>query len=244
MAGAAVVLAVLPAAAAAQDPTATATVDADVARIEAATSDLVRAKREAAAAVDRLASAAAPKLRACANGGPGWRHLRGISYASQRSLYTGAARRLLADMRELAVVQQPLAGAYDQAFTRFVGRIQAAEVSDPLLREAIAAQARRLASYRDLLAVRADCGVFNRVVRGAREFPTRTASEIVRADYRSGPVARRIERHIQRQLDRIDRRHRIADRDLDTLERAAELIEARGGSAGLATAFRYGLSLR
>jgi hypothetical protein len=238
-------LALVPAApVAAQDGAAAGSVDADVARVEAATSDLVREKRAAAGAVDRLAREAAPTLRRCGRRGRGWRHLRAISHPSQRSLYLTAARRLMADMRTLVLTQQPLATAYGPAFGRFVGRLEAAGVSDPLLGEAVAAQARRLASYRDLRAVRANCRVFNRVLRRAREFPTRTAREVVRADYRSGPVARRIERHVDRRLRRIDRRHRIGDRDLFTLERAAALIEARGGSPGLATAFRYGLSLR
>jgi hypothetical protein len=218
-------------------------VDEQVAAIEQATGELGRAKRVAASKVARLSSSSAT-LGRCLRGGPGWKRIRSIDHAPQRALYTAAARRLLADMKLLLDGQQPRIVAFESAFQRFVGDLRVAPVSDPMLREAIAAQARRLAAYRDVRAVKADCGVFNRLTKRVREFPTRTAAQIVRADYRAAPLARRIERNISKQLAKIDRRHGITYRDADTLGDAAELMVELGGNPGYATGFQYALSLR
>jgi hypothetical protein len=77
-----------------------------------------------------------------------------------------------------------------------------------------------------------------------REFPTRTAAQIVRADYRAAPIARKIERHVSGQLTKIDRRAGISYRDAETLADAAELMVELGGQPGYATGFQYALSLR
>ena len=125
-----------------------------------------------------------------------------------------------------------------------VARLRGAAIHDPLLGEAVAAQARRVEAYREVARVKASCAVFNRALRVVRDFPTRTPQEIVRADYRVSPRARRIERHVSNQLKRIDRRSGIGHRDADTLADAAQRMVALGGSAGYATAFQYALSLR
>lgn len=215
----------------------------EVAAIQRATGDLGRAKRAAAARVARLSSSA-DVLRPCLRGGPGWKRIRSIDHPPQRALYTAAARKLLADMRLLLDGQQPRIVAFEAPFKRFVADLRAAPVSDPTLREAIAAQARRLAAYHDVRGVRADCQVFNRLTRRVREFPTRSAEQIVRADYRAAPIARRIERNVSGQLERIDRRHGIGYRDAETLADAAELMVELGGEQGYATGFQYALSLR
>jgi bacterioferritin-associated ferredoxin len=216
--------------------------DEQVVALERATGELGRAKRAAAAKVARLSSATA--LAPCMRGGPGWKRIRGIKHASQRSFYTAAARRLLADMKLLLDRQQPQIAAYESAFERFVGQLRAAPVTDSTLREAVAAQARRLAAYRDVRGLKADCATFNKLTKRVREFPTRTAAQIVRADYRSAPIARKIERHISDQLRKIDRRHGIAHRDAQTLAAAAERMVELGGEPGYATGFQYALSLR
>jgi hypothetical protein len=218
-------------------------VDEGVAVLEHATGELGRAKRAAADKVTRLSRSAAV-LRPCLSGGPGWKRIRAIEHAPQRSLYTAAARRLLADMKLLLDGQQPRIVVYEAAFQRFVSGLRAAPVSDPTLSAAIAAQARRAAAYRDIRAVKADCAVFNRLTGRVREFPTRTAAQIVRADYRSAPLARKIERHVSDQLRRIDRRHGITYRDAETLADAAKLMVELGGEPGYATGFQYALSLR
>jgi hypothetical protein len=218
-------------------------VDEQVAAIEQATGELGRAKRVAASKVARLSSSSAT-LGPCLRSGPGWKRIRAIEHAPQRALYTAAARRLLADMKLLLDGQQPRIVAFEPAFQRFVGDLRAAPVSDPTLREAIAAQARRLAAYRDVRGVKADCNVFNRLTKRVREFPTRTAAQIVRADYRATPLARKIERNISNQLAKIDRKHGITYRDADTLGDAAELMVELGGNPGYATGFQYALSLR
>ncbi|HEU0019053.1 MAG TPA: hypothetical protein VFQ14_02055 [Thermoleophilaceae bacterium] len=218
-------------------------VDEQVAALEQATGELGRAKRAAASKVARL-SGSSSTLRPCLRGGPGWKRIRAVKHASQRSLYTAAARRLLADMKLLLDGQQPRIVVYESAFQRFVANLRAAPVSDPTLSAAIAAQARRVSSYRDLRAVKANCAVFNKLTKRVREFPTRTAAQIVRADYRSAPLARKIERNISDQLTRLDRRHGIDYRDAETLADAAELMVERGGEPGYATGFQYALSLR
>ena len=219
------------------------TADEQLAALEQATAELGRAKRAAAGKVAGLGRGAAV-LRPCLRGGPGWKRIRAVEHASQRSLYSAAARRLLADMRLLLDAQLPRIVVYEPAFQRFVASLRAAPVSDPTLREAIAAQSRRLAAYHDMRRVGADCLVFNKLVKRVREFPTRSAAQIVRADYRAAPLARKIERHISNQLSRIDRRHGISHRDAETLADAGELLLDLGGEPGSATGFQYALSLR
>jgi hypothetical protein len=218
-------------------------VDEQVTALEQATGELGRAKRAAASKVARL-SGSSSALRPCLRGGPGWKRIRGIEHAPQRALYTAAARRLLADMKLLLDGQQPRIVVYEPAFQRFVANLRAAPVSDPTLSAAVAAQARRVSSYRDIRAVKANCAVFNKLTKRVREFPTRSAAQIVRADYRSAPLARRIERNISDQLTKIDRRHGIGYRDAETLADAAELMIELGGEPGYATGFQYALSLR
>ncbi len=218
-------------------------VDEQVAALEQATDELGRAKRAAAEKVARL-SRSASVLRPCLRGGPGWKRIRAVKHASQRSLYTAAARRLLADMKLLLDGQQPQIVVYESSFERFVASLRAAPVSDPTLSEAIAAQSRRLAAYRDIRRIGTGCSVFNKLTTRVREFPTRTAAQIVRADYRSAPLARKIERHLSNQLSKIDRRHGISHRDAETLADAAELMVELGGEPGHATGFQYALSLR
>jgi hypothetical protein len=215
----------------------------EVAALERATGELGRAKRSAAGKVARL-SRSSTTLRSCLRGGPGWKRIRAIKHGPQRALYTAAARRLLADMKLLLDGQQPRIVVYEPAFGRFVADLRAAPVSDPTLREAIAAQGRRLAAYRDVRAIKADCSTFNKLTRRVREFPTRSAAQIVRADYRSAPIARRIERNVSNQLTKIDRRHGITYRDAEKLADAAELMVELGGEPGYATGFQYALSLR
>jgi hypothetical protein len=217
--------------------------DGDVVALQEATGELGRAKRAAASKVARLSSSSSV-LRPCLRGGPGWKRIRAIQHAPQRALYTASARRLLSDMKLLLDGQQPRIVVYESAFQRFVSRLRDASVSDPTLSEAIAVQARRVASYHDIRAIKANCGVFNKLTKRVREFPTRTAAQIVRADYRATPLARKIQRNISDQLTRIDRRHGITYRDAEKLADAAELMVDLGGEPGYATGFQYALSLR
>jgi len=216
----------------------------DLAPLEQATIELGRAKRAAAGKVAQLSRSSASALRPCLRGGQGWKRIRAVKHAPQRALYAASARRLLADMRLLLDGQQSRIVAYESAFERFVAQIEAAGVSDPVLSAAVAAQARRLAAYRDVRSVKANCQVFNTLTKRAREFPTRSAAQIVRADYRTAPIARRIERHISNQLRAIDRRRGITYRDAETLGDAATTIVDLGGGSGFATGFQYALSLR
>lgn len=217
--------------------------DEGVAALQQATGELGRAKRAAAAKVARL-SRSGSTLRPCLRGGPGWKRIRAIEHGPQRSLYTAAARRLLTDMKALLDGQQPRIVVFEPAFGRFVASLRAAPVSDPTLSAAVAAQGRRLAAYRDVRAIKADCSVFNKLTKRVREFPTRSAAQIVRADYRSAPIARKIERHISNQLAKIDHAHGITYRDAETLADAAETMVELGGEQGYATGFQYALSLR
>lgn len=218
-------------------------VDEEVVALQEATGELGRAKRAAASKVARLSSSSSV-LRPCLRGGPGWKRIRAIKHAPQRALYTASARRLLADMKLLLDGQQPRIVVYESAFQRFVSRLRAASVSDPTLSDAIGAQARRVASYHDIRGIKANCAVFNKLTKRVREFPTRTAAQIVRADYRATPLARKIERNISDQLTKIDRRHGITYRDAEKLADAAELMVDLGGEQGYATGFQYALSLR
>ncbi len=225
-------------------PPPVSTAAAELGPLEQAIAELGRAKRGAAGTVSRLSRRSSATLRPCLRGGSGWKKIKRVKHAPQRALYAASARRLLADMRLLIDTQQARIVAYDSAFGRFVSRLKGANVSNPLLREAIAAQARRVAAYRDIRAVKADCKVFNKLTSRVREFPTRTAAQIVRADYRTAPIARRIQLNIANQLRAIDRRHGISYRDVDTLADAAQTIVDLGGNPGYATGFQYALSLR
>jgi hypothetical protein len=224
--------------------TSNATAAGDLQKIEHAAAELGRAKRSASGTVARLSGRSNGVLGACTSGGPGWKKIRHVKHAPQRALYTAAARRLLADMKLLIDQQQSRIVAYESAFERFVTALRNAHVSQPLLAEAVAAQGRRLASYKQIRAVEANCNVFNKLVSKVREFPTRTAAQVVRVDYRSTPIARRIERHISNQLRAIDRRVGIAWGDVATLDRAADLMVSLGGNPGYALGFQYALSLR
>jgi hypothetical protein len=216
----------------------------ELAPIEQATAELGRAKRTGADKLAMLARNAAGTLRPCLRAGRGWERIRAVEHSPQRALYVAAARRLLADMRVLLEVQRPRIETYWPAFERYVGALNAVVVSSPLVAQAIAAQGRRLVAYRDVRSVTASCAVFNRLTARVRELPTRSAAEIVRVDYRSTRVARRIERHVSNQLAAIDRRHGISYRDALTLQGAAEQMVAAGGSPGAALGFQYALSLR
>src|SRR5690349_3518647 len=216
----------------------------DVTPLEQATAELGRAKRAAAASLARSSRSSTASLGACTSSGPGWKKIRSIKHVPQRALYAASARRLLADMRLLLSGQQPRIVAFDSAFTRFVNRIDDAPLSDPVLVEAVAAQGRRLASYKDIRGVKANCKVFNKLTTKVREFPTRSAAQIVRADYRATPIARKIERNVSNQLKAIDRRHGISYRDADTLADAAGVMVELGSNQGYATGFQYALSLR
>ena len=229
-----------PASSSAQATTAAA----ELGPIEQATAELGQAKRSAGSTVARLSRRSGDVLASCVSSGPGWKRIRSVKHASQRGLYIASARRLLADMRLLIDQQQSRVVAYGPAFERFVGQLHGAPVSNPLLREGIAAQTRRVAAYQDVRNVEANCTVFNKLTGRVREFPTRTAAQIVRADYRAAPIARRIERHISDQLRAIDRRHGISYRDVTTLQQAAEAMVELGGNPGYATGFQYALSLR
>lgn len=217
-------------------------VDEEVAALEQATGDLGRAKRAAASKVAKLSSSSA--LRPCIGGGPGWKRIRAVKHRPQRALYAASARRLLADMKLLLDGQQPRIAAYESAYERFVADLRAAPISDETFAAAIAAQARRLTAYRQIRALKADCKLFNKLTKRVREFPTKTAAQIVRADYRAAPIARKIERHVSGQLASIDRRAGISHRDAETLADAAELMVELGGQQGYATGFQYALSLR
>jgi hypothetical protein len=217
---------------------------ADLQRIEQATAELGKAKRSAEGVVAKLSRRSTTALSACSRRGAGWKRIRAVRHAPQRALYTAAARKLLSDMRVLLDQQQPRIVAYGPAFERFVARLQGAGASNPLLGEAIAAQGRRLVSYRGVAAVEASCGVFNKLTSKVREFPTRTAAQIVRVDYLATRVSRRIERHVANQLRAIDRRSGISYRDVDTLADAADLMVELGGNPGYAVGFQYALSLR
>lgn len=223
---------------------ASATASDELVAIEQATAELGNAKRTGADKVATLGRDAAGTLRPCLRGGKGWQRIRAVEHGPQRALYVAAARKLLADMRVLLEVQQPRIDVHWPAFERYVAALNAAGVTSPLVVQAIAAQGRRLAAYRDVRSVEAGCAVFDRLAARVREFPTRNAAEIVRVDYRSTRVARRIERHISNQLAAIDRRHGISYRDALTLEDAAEQMVASGGSPGAALGFQYALSLR
>ena len=48
----------------------------------------------------------------------------------------------------------------------------------PELAKVRAAQARRVASYHDIRAIKANCVVFNKLTKRVREFPTRTAAQM------------------------------------------------------------------
>jgi len=218
-------------------------VSEEILALQEATGELGRAKRAAASKVARLSSSASI-LRPCLREGPGWKRIRAIKHAPQRALYTAAARRLLADMKLLLDGQQPRIVVYEPAFQRFVAQIRSASVFNPTLSEAVAAQARRVASYHDIRAIKANCAVFNKLTKRVREFPTRTAAQIVRADYRATPLARKIQRNISDQLTRTERRHGITYRDAEKLADAAELMVDLGGEPGYATGFQYALSLR
>lgn len=224
--------------------TSNAAAAGDLHEIEQATAELGRAKRSASGTVARLSGRSGDVLSACTRGGPGWRKIRRVRHAPQRALYTAAARRLLADMRLLIDQQQSRIVAYESAFERFVAVLRNAHVSQPLLAEAVAAQGRRLVAYKQVRAVRANCKVFNKLTSKVREFPTRTAAQVIRVDYRSTRIARRIERHISNQLRAIDRRVGISWSDVTTLDRAADLMVSLGGNSGYALGFQYALSLR
>jgi hypothetical protein len=216
--------------------------DEEVAALEQATGDLGRAKRAAASKLAKSSSASV--LRSCVSSGPGWKRIRAVKNRPQRALYAASARRLLADMKLLLDRQQPRIVAYESAYERFVTDLRAAPISDETFTAAIAAHARRLASYRQVRGLKADCKLFNKLTKRVREFPTKTAAQIVRADYRAAPIARKIERHISGQLASIDRRAGITHRDAETLAEAAELMVELGGQQGYATGFQYALSLR
>ncbi len=207
----------------------------DVQRVERAVIELAPAKRAAANAVAANERAAQKALSACRNKGPGWKKIRAVRVAAQRSLYTRGARELWSGLSELAA-ERAAFDAYRPAFERFLSRFDR-PLSDPVLQAGVDAWRKRIDLYAAYTPL-ASCKHFNRLAGRARQF-----AENVRADYLAGDIYNKMVRFVEDEKRKAARRHWGSRYDA-ALSAARGQLEALGGNAGYATFFAFGHSLR
>jgi hypothetical protein len=216
-------------------PTAVAEKPEDVVRVERAVAELAVGKRAAADEVAAGERAAATGLGKCRRGGPGWKRIRSVRVAAQRSLYTRGAKELWNELREVAVERAAL-DAYRRSFERFVSRFDQPLV-DPVLQAGVDAWRKRLAYYEAATGF-GTCATFERLLKPVRQF-----KEIVRADYLAGDIYNKMVRFVADGRRKAAARHWGSRYDA-ALRGARTQLVALSGNEGYATFFAFGHSLR
>jgi hypothetical protein len=216
-------------------PSAAAQTPEDVVRVESAVTQLASAKRAAAGDVASNERANAKALLKCKSGGRGWKRIRSVKVAAQRSLYSRGARQLWKDLNEVALERAAL-DAYRSPFERFLGRFDR-PVTDPVLQAGIDAWRKRIALYEASTAF-GTCKSFERLLAPVRQF-----KENVRADYLAGDIYNKMVRFVADSRRKAAARHWGSRYDA-ALDAARAQLVALGGDAGYAAYFSFGHSLR
>jgi hypothetical protein len=207
----------------------------DVQRVERAVLELSAAKRSAAGRVAANEPAAEKALAKCKSSGPGWKKIRSVRVAAQRSLYRRAARQLWSSLGDVAG-ERAACDAYLPGFERFLSRFDR-PLADPLLQAGVDAWRKRIELYAAYTPL-GTCKTFNRLAKRARQFP-----ETVRADYLAGDIYNELVRFVTDIKRKAARKH-WGSRYRSALEQARAQLVLLGGNAGYATFFAFGHSLR
>jgi hypothetical protein len=206
----------------------------DVVRVERAVTELAVAKRGAAGDVAAGKRAGEAALRKCKSGGRGWKRIRSVRVAAQRSLYTRGARTLWKELSGVAAERAAL-DAYRHAFERFLARFDR-PLADSVLQAGIDAWRRRIAYYEAATGF-ASCKTFERLLKPVRQF-----KENVRADYLAGDIYNKMVRFVRDSQRKAANRHWGSRYDA-ALDAARAQLVALGGDEGYATFFTFGHSL-
>jgi len=226
------ILLCLLAAALTAGPAAAATPDTQ--KLRAAVDELWVAKAGAKQAQDDGLARANKAMAKCRSKGKGWKRIRKLKDRQQRRLYTSGARILWRDLRELAQENarlQPLRGAMG----RYVNRIEAAGISDPVLAAGVAAQRRRL-TIQDSLPQLGSCKTFEKRLKRVRAIRRKGRAQ-AHFDSAAGAVYSYMARYIEKKRNSTERQYS------SQLEAAYDRLIALGVSDGEANGFLYALSI-
>jgi hypothetical protein len=215
-------------------PVSAATVDPDSAKLRQAVDELWRAKGAAKPAQAALQARARKSLAKCRSKGRGWKRIRGVKDPAQRRLYTSGARILWNALSDLALERAtltPLRGAMG----RYVNRLEAAGIADPVLKAGVAAQRRRLA-IQDTLVPLGTCKTFEARVRKVHAVRRKGLAQ-AQFDSRAGAVYAAMARYIQKKQNAAERQF------AGPLESSYDRLKALGATEGEANGFLYALSL-
>ena len=220
-------LALLPAAAQAQQPV-------DVTRVESAVVELAKLKRGSESAVAARARAAESALAACRTRGRGWARIRRVRDGSQRGAYARGAKALWKDLQEVAI-EGAWVDVYAPHFDRFLKRFDN-PLTDPVLQAGIDAQRERVAFNRAAYSF-GTCATFNRLLKTVREFKI-GGSHGVAGDYYAGRIYNGLVRYVANRQRAAARAH-WGSRDDAALTSARDQLKALGGDEGYANYFAF-----
>jgi hypothetical protein len=215
-------------------PASAATVNPDSAKLRQAVDELWQAKGAAKPAQDVLQARARKSLAKCRSKGRGWKRIRGVRDPAQRRLYTGGARILWKALSDLAAERAtltPLRGAMG----RYVNRLEAAGIADPVLKSGVAAQRRRL-TIQDGLVPLGTCRTFEARLRKVHAV-TRKGLAQAQFDTRAGAVYGAMARYIEKKRNSAERQF------AGPLEASHDRLRDLGATEGEANGFLYALSL-
>ena len=209
---------------------------ADVTRVETAMMELAKQKRAADGEVGAHKRAAGNALAACRTKGAGWTRIRGVRDRAQRNAYARGAKRLWADLHEVAE-EGAWVEVYTPFFERFLHRFDT-PLSDPVLQAGVDAQRRRLAYDRAAYSF-GTCATFNTALKKVREFKV-GGSHGVSGDYYAGKIYNDFVRYVANR-QRVAARAHWGSRDESALAAARAQLKVLGGDEGYANYFAFAL---
>lgn len=206
----------------------------DTAKLRQAVDELWQAKGAAKPAQAALQARARKAMAKCRSKGKGWKRIRKVKDPAQRRLYSSGARILWNDLSELALqdaLLRPLRGAMG----RYVNRIEAAGIADPVLASGVAAQRRRLA-IQDTLVPLGTCKTFEARLRKVRTVRRKGLAQ-AHFDSAAGAVYSAMARYVEKKRNSAERQFAAP------LESSFDRLIALGAPEGEANGFLYALSL-
>jgi hypothetical protein len=220
-------LALLPAAAQAQQPV-------DVTRVESAVVELAKLKRGSESAVAARTRAAESALAACRTRGRGWARIRRVRDRSQRGVYARGAKALWKELQEVAI-EGAWVDVYAPHFERFLKRFDN-PLTDPVLQAGIDAQGKRMAFNRAAYSF-GTCATFETLLKKVREFKV-GGRHGVAGDYYAGKIYNDFVRYVANRQRAAARAH-WGSRDDAALTSARDQLKALGGDEGYANYFAF-----
>jgi hypothetical protein len=226
-----VLLLLAPAAAQAQLP-------ADVARVEAAVTELSRSKTAAGPQIAEQRRAAERALQRCRRGGRGWKRIRAVRDRAQRNAYTRGAKELWTKLREVAREGAALE-VYTPFFERYFARFDV-PLADPVLQAALDAQRRRFA-YNKAAYLFGSCRTFEQLLKKVREFKI-GGSHGVSGDYQAGRIHNVFVGYVAKRQRAAARKHWGSRYDA-AIDAGSQRLKDLGGNEGRANYFVFAQSI-